>query len=81
MVGAFEEAAFTLKPGQVSDLVRTQFGYHIIKVDERKPAKSLSYDEAKEQVQEDLTREQTLSRYEEYMAGLRSKASIEVVMP
>ena len=39
MVPAFDKAAFELKPGQISDVVTTQFGYHIIKVTDHKPGR------------------------------------------
>lgn len=81
MVAPFAEAAFALKPGEISDLVRTQFGYHIIKVEEHKATKPLSYDEVKDRVTEDVKQERTIARYQEYMGKLRSKAKIEVSLP
>jgi peptidyl-prolyl cis-trans isomerase C len=80
MVAAFEEVAFTLQPGQTSDVLRTQFGYHIIKVEERKSGRALAFDEAKSQAKDDLTKQQTYERYQQYMAGLRSKAKVEVLL-
>jgi peptidyl-prolyl cis-trans isomerase D len=56
-VPAFEKAAFGLEPGQVSDLVKTQFGYHIIKVEEKQTAHLKSLDEVKAQILATLTRQ------------------------
>ena len=47
MVPEFDEVAFALQPGETSDLVKTQFGYHIIKVTDKKPASTRSLDEVK----------------------------------
>ena len=55
MVKPFEEACFdTLKPGEVSELIKTQFGYHIIKLEERKPPEARPFDQVQYEIQQKL---------------------------
>ena len=55
MTPAFEEAAFALKNGEISDLVRTPFGYHIIKVEDIKEARTQPLEEVHDQIVDGLT--------------------------
>lgn len=57
MVPAFSDAAFALKPGEISDLVRTPYGFHIIKVDEVRPESTKSFDEVRTVIEAELKRE------------------------
>jgi len=54
MVPEFEQAAFALQPGQISDLIKTQYGFHIIKVTETKPAVTQPLDQVKAQIEQQL---------------------------
>ncbi|MBB5021873.1 peptidylprolyl isomerase [Desulfurispira natronophila] len=58
LVQEFEDAAFAADEGIHPELVRTQFGYHIINVHEKSPSRSVSFDEARERITEILTEEQ-----------------------
>jgi peptidyl-prolyl cis-trans isomerase D len=54
MVPEFDQVAFSLKPGEISDLVKTQYGYHIIKVTDKKAAATKSLDEVRAQIEDQL---------------------------
>jgi peptidyl-prolyl cis-trans isomerase C len=76
MVAPFEKAAFELKPGQVSDIVETEFGYHIIKVTDHNDAVVIPFDQAKDSIVAQLRRGRQREMVEKYIQSLKAKAEI-----
>jgi parvulin-like peptidyl-prolyl isomerase len=79
MVPEFEKAAYSLEVGELSEPVRTQFGWHLIQLHERIPAKVTSFEEIKEKVVEYLTERKKDRVFEDFLDGLKAKATIEEV--
>lgn len=79
MVPSFEEAAFALKPNDISDIVETQFGYHIIKVEEKTAARSYEFDEIKESIRENLKMQRSNKEIEKFIDTLRGAATIKMM--
>jgi peptidyl-prolyl cis-trans isomerase D len=73
MVPEFDQVAFQLQPGQISDLVKTQYGYHIIKVTEKKAAATRSIDEVRQQLTDQLSYERAQTQANEIAAQLEKE--------
>jgi parvulin-like peptidyl-prolyl isomerase len=77
----YETAAFALPVGGISDAVRTQFGYYIIKVTDKKKAGLSTLDEVREQLIDFLKQQKTDSELEKTVNELRGQAKINVYIP
>ena len=80
MVPPFDQAAFAMKPGEISDIVTTQFGYHIIKVTERRPASTVPFEQVSGRIKEFLTEQQKQQKADAFIQSLKQKAKIEVLV-
>ena len=80
MVPQFDQVAFTLKAGQMSEIVETQFGYHIIKVADHQETRVIPLEEAKAQIEQYLQQQNRQSETEAFVNTLKAKAKIEILI-
>jgi parvulin-like peptidyl-prolyl isomerase len=79
MVPEFESAAFSLGTNQISDIVTTQFGYHIIKLSEKFPAQKLPLPKVVDELKEGLKQQGIQKQLPDFIAKLKKEANVEIV--
>jgi peptidyl-prolyl cis-trans isomerase C len=76
MVPEFERAASSLKPGEVSDPVRTRFGYHIIKLTDIKKGNPASFEQSRDSIRKQLLAEKRKRVFDSFVERLKSESTI-----
>ncbi len=80
MIPEFEKVVFNMKVGEVSDIIETDFGYHIIKLTDVRPARhKLKYDDVKDQITNMLLMRKRTAVYDSLITSLREGTDIEVI--
>lgn len=80
LVPEFEEVAFRLKPGEISDIVESRYGFHIIKVDKVSPGKPESLENVKDKIEQILVFENRQKKYKEWMDDLKKDSMIQITL-
>ncbi|MCF8110499.1 MAG: peptidylprolyl isomerase [Desulfobacteraceae bacterium] len=81
MVKNFEEAAFELQPGEVSDIVETRFGYHLIKLEDKKDKGVKPLAEVRDSIRKNLEQKKMMQKLEPYIESLKEKYPVEKNLP
>lgn len=74
----FADAAFSLNPGEISDIVRTSRGYHLILVEDRQAKRKLAFDDIREQLYQNLKFEKAAPEIKTYLKTLRDAADVQI---
>jgi parvulin-like peptidyl-prolyl isomerase len=79
MMPEFEAAAFSLNTNQISDIVTTKYGYHIIKLSEKIPAQKVAFAKALSDIKDGLTQQALQKQFPDYLQKLKKEAGVEIL--
>ena len=78
MQGEFVQLLDRLKPGEVSGIIRTPSGFHIVKLEQRIPGRVKTFEEVKPEIEDRLYKKKSEERFNQWLVELKKEATIEI---